>query len=357
MSQLGKLKAVVKDYEIKLNALQKLFMSDGVIDPQEQGILSEIETLIGRINQQLSNSVAAKGHKKEPQLEVASKESVNLNEERKALAEFVVDKEDVIEDPDGNIIFTPTGGPTLMWNNRNQKKDSKLYKGKAYVAIPGVILDNKGQEVIVRLVVSNDLYEAEGTEQVPDPKTAEKVNEKYDCTTNCTGLIFAKGKFVLRSQHVTDEFLENEGYKKASITNLDEVIKDDVGLYHDTDEEGIFVHHAEIATGKFVKLEDEQGAYLSPAVRSKGGVTDLKEGTLTKTWNSSYTEYSIYRREEGVGNLKIEQLNYEASEVVSENKKGKIDVSVSIKFGEAQDGIMIVTKEDFIKIKRGLTHE
>ncbi|WCL81588.1 TIGR02594 family protein [Saprospira sp. CCB-QB6] len=109
MSQIEKLQAVLKDYESKLNSLQTLFMSDGKIDAQEQEVISEIEALMGRINQRLDKAIAASSSAttteedntptdpptelgREPQFEVDPNKRWSFDDFMKERSQVVVDK-------------------------------------------------------------------------------------------------------------------------------------------------------------------------------------------------------------------------------------------------------------------------
>ena len=236
-----------------------------------------------------------------------------------------------------------------MWNNKNVLKGTSKFKGKAYVAIPGVILDNKGNEVIVRLVVSNDVYEVTGTRETPNPNLVEKIiEEEYDCKTNCTGLAFAKGAVVLRSQHVTEGFLENEGYSDLGNVNTNAIQKGDIGLYYKIDKKGMFVKHAEIATGKFIVQEDAQGKYAAPLVKSKGGIKDLELKPSGKTWPYKVDGYKVFRRNKE-GDKNIGNFPYEVGSQKLENTT--LNIFRTIDYGQTQDGIRMVTNKDFLKIQ------
>ncbi|AFC22889.1 peptidoglycan-binding lysin domain protein [Saprospira grandis str. Lewin] len=104
MNQVEKLQAVLKDYESKLSSLQKLFMSDGKIDAQEQEVISEIEALMGRINQRLDKALAASSAAtssteetkeelgREPQFEVDPNKRWSFDDFMKERSQVVVDK-------------------------------------------------------------------------------------------------------------------------------------------------------------------------------------------------------------------------------------------------------------------------
>lgn len=110
MSQIEKLQAVLKSYESKLSSLQTLFMSDGKIDAQEQEVISEIEALMGRINQRLDKAISASSSAettteedndvtntptelgREPQFEVDPNKRWSFDDFMKERSQVVVDK-------------------------------------------------------------------------------------------------------------------------------------------------------------------------------------------------------------------------------------------------------------------------
>jgi hypothetical protein len=220
---------------------------------------------------------------------------------------------DIGIDSDGCIIFIPVGylkmriqGPAEITNEiingerlgetgNRVIPNTTLEGGKAYgyYGIDGYIFDNEGNFVLVTLVLDGTVFEIDhitqtwttsknGKKDVRTKYTSGKVHDiNYDATTNCTGLAFLKGEFVLDSHLVTDDFLANEGYLKTDDL-IDQILanndpaKGTVGLYLEQVGDKKLVKHAEIFTGGL------NGIY--PEVESKGGVSLKEKAMFSNTW-------------------------------------------------------------------------
>lgn len=158
-------------------------------------------------------------------------------------------------DANGNIIFVPAGKPEFRQQPGPSIKETvdpatglKVKTGTGYYAQKGYILADDGTRILVYLVTDKSVYRFRNEEVVsqisPDrykvgygrPKVGEKVEGDYNATTNCTGYAMLNGKFVLYSDHVTEEKRSVENYEAVTGTSQ----AGDVGVY--IDENGVIVH-------------------------------------------------------------------------------------------------------------------
>jgi len=225
-------------------------------------------------------------------------------------------------DLDGNVIFTPAGKPEWRWTEppkhtiTNPETGDVTLSGTGYYAQKGYVLTNEGKRVEVYLVTAKAVYNATQkvsykSNGIPVYEPIEKGSqvEGNDATTNCTGTAFVKGTVVLYSNHVTDEFLEQEGY--STITGKPK--EGDIGLYYD----GTLIRHAE---------QYEKGG---ETVTSKNADLPKYTGQPAKGTFSNYDNYKIVRRSE-------DDIEVEGSENV----------------GSVNNGVRTVSRKEFRQAKR-----
>jgi len=94
-------------------------------------------------------------------------------------------------------------------------------------------------------------------------------------------------------------------------------------------------------------LEEE---YATPLVASKGGIEDLELKPMGTTWTGEFIGHNVYRREDGVTNKKTSISSYQSGSQTLENKQ--LGVSETLNYGEAKNGLRIVTNKDYLKIQK-----
>jgi RHS repeat-associated protein len=193
----------------------------------------------------------------------------------------------IARDPDGNIIFVAAGGATWQWQGSPDEVENEdgsvTLVGIGIRVQKGFVFSDEGKKIPVSLVVSEDVVELRQKvtfkdNGIPVYQSFEPGKEvEGNPQTNCTGLAFTKGAFILSSLEVKSNMLKSEGYEPISGGTQ----KGDIGLYRAN---GI-VTHAEIY---------EEGGLT---VTDKGGINEQRTG-LTPKSNKKYNsgKYSVYRK-------------------------------------------------------------
>jgi len=255
----------------------------------------------------------------------------------------------VVEDPEGNIIFTPTGPEKdVLQPGYDPNKHGNTWR--SYKAIEGYILDNKGNKVKVQLVTDATVYKAtieNGRVTVDqDSPLKDRIG-----TTNCTGLCFTKGEFVLEANLVDQAFLENEGYEEYGedylykvLAGIETLPEGDVGLYKnkngDTD-------HAEVSTGNL-------GSNNLPLVNAKGGVLPMVTGTMMSTWKKWFENDNSVANELEEGLYKIYN-GQNANNVVTQKQKFEngVDSNSGYNYGVMKNRkVRIVSGADLNEVQK-----
>lgn len=178
----------------------------------------------------------------------------------------------------------------------------------------------------------------------------EYKNKNTDATTNCTGLAFLQGEFVLDSHLVTDDFLENEGYVKENdlikkiIEENNDPVNGSVGLYLEQINDKKVVQHAEIFTGKLFN-----NGY--PEVESKGGIELQEKAMFLNTW-AKWNNKKEAEIEKGNYIGAIPKENRSDKMITSFNYESGIHSESGLKYGKLNNRkVRIISESDAYKVQ------
>ena len=256
----------------------------------------------------------------------------------------------VVEDPEGNIIFTPTGPETYkMQPGYDPEKHGDSWR--AYKVVEGYILDNKGAKVKVELVTSVTVYKATIKNRTLVVDTDSPL-EGLDASTNCTGLCFTKGEFILDAYLVDPAFLENEGYEEYGKKHLYKVIagietlqEGDIGLYKGKNGD---TEHGEVFTGNL----DPKNKL--PLVNAKGGTLPKVTGVMMSTWKKWFNDNNNVGNELKEGLYKIYN-GQDANNAVTQKQKFEngVDEKSGYSYGVMENKkVRVVSESDFDEVQK-----
>lgn len=252
-----------------------------------------------------------------------------------------------VKDPDGNIIVT-IDEPNAEYTVSSLDSKTGLLTSYSFSAKKGRILTDKGNEVVVYIAnndivtkkiqqVSTDKYGNALADQDGNYIVEKEIEKKkfdktvFDCSYNCTGNALTNKKFTISSDLINKKYLNDEGLKKKALSDAK---KGDVGMYHIRKESGKVVH-LEIFLDNNQNVSTKGGIQIDPGPIKAGESTSFKEGSV----------YVVYEKTQLDMTLKLGGVN-------SKNE-------FSLKEGETYDsdasnGISVVNKKDFKKIKKAV---